>query len=256
MSGASAIGKVYLVGGGPGPLDLLTLRALRCLQQAQVLIYDRLVNPEVLEQVPPDCERINAGKASGHHLLPQQEINALIVAHALAGKTVVRLKGGDPSVFGRAAEEMSALRAAGIPCEVVPGVTAASSCAAAAGFSLTHRDLSHSCVLLAGHGAEGDQSHDWAALARAGQTRVFYMGVERLRHIGSQLLAHGLSPDTPAALIFSGMCAGQQVIACTLAELMARNPGYQRAPGLLVIGETVALSPHFQAGPRPAGPCA
>ena len=240
-----ATGQVHLVGAGPGPLDLLTLRALRCLQQAEVLIYDRLVDAAVLETVPSDCLRIPAGKASGHHLMPQADINRCMVEHAQQGKRVVRLKGGDPNVFGRAAEEMAALLAAQIPFEVIPGVTAASSAAAAAGFSLTHRELSHSCVFLAGHGANGPWDYDWPALAKPQQTRVFYMGVERLRLIGEKLIQHGLSPSTPAALVYGAQCEQQEVMACRLEDLMAANPGYRSSPGLLIIGETVQLSPRF-----------
>jgi uroporphyrin-III C-methyltransferase len=239
-------GHVDLVGAGPGPLDLLTLRAHRCLQQAEVLIYDRLVDPEVLKLVPPNCLCIPAGKASGHHLMPQADINSLMVEHARQGKRVVRLKGGDPNVFGRAAEETNALQQAEISFSVVPGVTAASSAAAAGGFSLTHRDLSHSCVFLAGHGAKGPLDYDWAALAKPHQTRVFYMGVERLQLIGEKLIQHGLPPSTPAALIYGAQCEEQDILACSLERLMALNPGYRSSPGLLVIGETVQLSPHFK----------
>ena len=241
------VGFVHLVGAGPGPLDLLTLRAVRCLEQAEVLIYDRLVDPAVLETVPATCLRISAGKASGHHQLPQAEINRLMVEQASLGKRVVRLKGGDPNVFGRAAEETAALQEAHIPFDVVPGVTAASSSAAAAGFSLTHRDLSHSCVFLAGHGASGPLDYDWPALAKPQQTRVFYMGVERLKLIGEKLIEHGLSPNTPAALIYAAQGEQQEIIACPLDHLMTLNPGYRATPGLLVIGETVQLSPNFKA---------
>lgn len=247
---ARSRGKAYLVGAGPGPVDLLTLRAHRCLREAEVLIHDRLVGTDVLNLVPQDCKRIDVGKASGHHLLPQENINALIVDHVLAGKKVVRLKGGDPGIFGRVAEEMTALRAASIDYEVIPGITAASSCAAAAGFSLTHRDMSHSCVFLTGHGAHARHEYGWEALAHPRQTRVFYMGVERLQLIGEKLIAHGLSPTTPAALIFAGQSENQQIFASTLADLMKRDPRYQRIPGLLVIGETVALSP-FYGAPSP-----
>ena len=179
--------------------------------------------------------------------MPQEEIHALLVQHARLGKRVVRLKGGDPYVFGRGGEEVQALQAAGISFEVVPGVTAASGCSAAAGIPLTHRDLASSCVFLPGHLAEGNAAPDWAALARPGQTRVFYLGVQHLAQIAQQLIAHGLSPDTPAAIVRDGTRASQTVIATGLCHLVARAPAYGTPPGLLIIGETVQLSPDYHA---------
>ncbi len=193
------------------------------------------------------CIRAGVGKALGNHAVPQEGIYDLLVSHAWAGRRVVRLKGGDPYVFGRGGEEVQALQAAGIPFEVVPGVTAASGCSAAAGIPLTHRDFAGSCVFLPGHLADVEASHDWQALARPGQTRVFYMGTQRLPHIARQLIAHGLSPNTPAAVVRDGTRPEQMALACPLSRLVDIAPAYGPQPGLLIIGETVQLSAHFQA---------
>ncbi len=238
-------GMVCIVGAGPGPADLLTLRALDRIRRAEVVVHDRLIDAEVLALIPPQAERIYVGKASGHHVVPQSQIHALLIAQARTGRRVVRLKGGDPHVFGRGGEEVQALQAAGLNFEVVPGVSAANGCAAAAGIPLTHRDLAHSCTFLSGHLAEGSTDFDWLALARPRQTRVFYMGVERIAAIARQLIAHGLAPDTPAAIVQDGTRADQRVLATGLAALVAQAPAYGPRPGLLVIGETVSLSPHF-----------
>ena len=243
---AFAPGSVCIVGAGPGAADLLTLRALQRIQQAEVVVYDRLIAPEVLALLPSQALRVYVGKALGDHAVPQQGIHALLIAHARAGRRVLRLKGGDPYVFGRGGEEVQALQAAGIACEVVPGVTAAGGCAAAVGIPLTHRDLASSCVFLSGHLAEGNTPQDWAALARPGQTRVFYMGVQRLAYIAQQLLAHGLAPDTPAAIVRDGTRSTQSVVATRLSELVRQAPAYGPQPGLLIIGETVSLSPDYR----------
>lgn len=240
-------GFVSIVGAGPGPLDLMTLRALDRLTRAQIVVHDRLISPEVLERIPADAQRVYVGKALGNHAVPQEDIHDLLVRHAQTGQRVVRLKGGDPYVFGRGGEEVQALQAAGIAFEVVPGVTAASGCSAAAGIPLTHRDLAGSCVFLPGHLADDHATHDWQALARPGQTRVFYMGVQRLAQIAHQLMAHGLSPDTPAAIVRDGTRPTQTVIATGLARLVAQAPAYGAQPGLLIIGETVQLSPDYHA---------
>ena len=240
-------GMVHIVGAGPGPADLLTLRALDRIRRAEVVVHDRLIDAEVLALIPPRAERIYVGKASGHHVMSQAQIHAVLIEQARKGRRVVRLKGGDPHVFGRGGEEVQALQAAGLSFEVVPGVSAANGCAAAAGIPLTHRDLAHSCTFLSGHLAEGSTDFDWAALARPRQTRVFYMGVERIATIARQLIAHGLAPDTPAAIVQDGTRAGQSVLATGLTALVARAPAYGPRPGLLVIGETVGLSPHFEA---------
>lgn len=246
MNDVRQMGFVSIVGAGPGPVDLMTLRALDRLQRAEVVVHDRLISPDVLARIPAGAQRLYVGKALGDHSVPQAGIHALLVQHARAGQRVVRLKGGDPYVFSRGGEEVQALQAEGIAFEVVPGVTAASGCSAAAGIPLTHRDLSASCVFLPGHLADDDATHDWAALARPGQTRVFYMGIQRLPHIAERLMAHGLSPDTPAAIVRDGTRPSQTVLACPLHRLVQVAPAYGPQPGLLIIGETVQLSPHFQ----------
>lgn len=240
-------GMVYLVGAGPGPADLLTVRAMNRLQRADVLVYDRLIEPQVLALAPQQALRIYVGKASGDHVMPQEQIHEVLIEHARAGRHVVRLKGGDPHLFGRGGEEVQALQAAGIAFEVVPGISAANGCAATAGIPLTHRDMAHSCSFLPGHLAHEDQTLDWDALARPGQTRVFYMGVARLASIADKLVAHGMSPDTPAAIIYDGTRSQQWVLACGLATLVEKTPAREARPGLLIIGETVALSPHYKA---------
>ncbi len=240
-------GFVSIVGAGPGPVDLMTLRALDRLQRADVVVHDRLISPEVLALIPATAQRLYVGKALGNHSVPQEGIHALLVEHAQRGKRVVRLKGGDPYVFGRGGEEVQALQAEGIHFEVVPGVTAASGCAAAAGIPLTHRDFAASCVFLPGHLADDDATHDWRALARPGQTRVFYMGVQRLAQIAQQLISHGLDPNTPAAIVRDGARPTQSVMATRLCNLVARAPAYGPQPGLLIIGETVQLSPDYHA---------
>jgi uroporphyrin-III C-methyltransferase len=240
-------GFVSIVGAGPGPVDLMTMRALDRLQRAEVVVHDRLITPEVLALMPANAKCLYVGKALGNHVVPQEKIHLLLIEQARLGKRVVRLKGGDPYVFGRGGEEVQALQAAGIGFEVVPGVTAASGCSAAAGIPLTHRDLASSCIFLTGHLAEGNAAPDWAALARPGQTRVFYMGVGHLAQIAQQLISHGLAPDTPAAIVHDGTRATQTVIATELHKLVARAPSYGPQPGLLIIGETVQLSPDYHA---------
>ncbi|MFN3956726.1 MAG: uroporphyrinogen-III C-methyltransferase [Tepidimonas ignava] len=242
-----APGWVSIVGAGPGPLDLLTLRALDRLRRAEVVIHDRLIGADILAEIPARALRYDVGKARGRHTLPQADIHALMVAHARAGRRVVRLKGGDPFIFGRGGEEMQALCAAAVPFEVVPGVSAAQGCGAAAGIPLTQRGLASLCVFLPGHGDSGDVGYDWAALARPAQTLVFYMGVARLARIAERLMAHGLPPDTPAALVLDGTRPTQTVLACPLQVLASQAPPYGPRPGLLIIGPTVALSPHYRA---------
>ena len=246
VSETPAAGSVCIVGAGPGPADLMTLRALNRLKQAQVVVHDRLIAEDVLALIPAAARRVYVGKALGHHAVPQEEIHDLLVGHARQGLRVVRLKGGDPYVFGRGGEEVLALQAAGIAIEVVPGVTAASGCSAAAGIPLTHRQLAASCVFLPGHLADDQASHDWQALAGAGQTRVFYMGVQRLAQIAQALIAHGLPPDTPAAIVQDGARPTQSVLAHPLRRLVEIAPPYGPRPGLLIIGETVRLSPSFE----------
>ena len=225
----------------------MTLRALDRLKRAHIVVHDRLITQDVLDQIPASAERLYVGKALGNHSVPQEQINALLVQHAKAGRQVVRLKGGDPFVFGRGGEEVQALQAQGIGFEVVAGVTAASGCCTAAGIPLTHRSLAGSCVFLPGHLADDRDAYDWAALARPGQTRVFYMGVQRLPHIAEQLMLHGLSPDTPAAVVRDGTRNTERVWATGLRRLVTLAPAYGPQPGLVIIGETVQLSHHYQA---------
>jgi uroporphyrin-III C-methyltransferase len=240
---AFAPGEVALVGAGPGDPGLLTLRAWDLLQHADAVVYDRLVSAELMALLPATCARHYVGKSSGCHSLPQDQINQLLADLAHQGLRVVRLKGGDPFVFGRGAEELEFLLAHGIDCQVVPGITAASGCSAYAGIPLTHRDLANSCRFITGHlQQDGDLTLPWSSLAESSQTLVFYMGLSNLGEIAQQLIAAGLPAETPAALIGNGARADQQVLRGTLAQLpaMARdNP--LSTPALTVIGKVVGL---------------
>ncbi len=238
----AAPGRVHLVGAGPGAADLLTLRALRLVQLADVVVYDRLVGPEVLELVPPQTETIFVGKMRDRHVRSQAEINRLLVELARAGKRVVRLKGGDPFIFGRGGEELEALAAAGVAFEVVPGITAALGCAAHAGVPLTHRDHAQTLVFVTGHTKDGEVELDWPALVRPHQTLVVYMGAKAVGSLCAGLLAHGLDPATPAALIENGTYQHQRTIAATVATLPGLVPDQRLlGPALIVIGEVVRL---------------
>ena len=247
-------GKVMLVGGGPGDPDLLTVKALRALQSADVVLYDHLVAPGIVKLARPGAERIYVGKEADNHALGQQEINALLVRLAREGKRVVRLKGGDPFIFGRGGEEIETLAGQGIAFEVVPGVTAASGAAACAGIPLTHRDYAQSCHFVTGHLKDGSASLDWEALARPRQTVVVYMAVHGLAQICEGLVAHGLSADTPAALVEKATLPDQRVIEGTLATLAAAA-AKQRAkpPALLIVGEVVRL--RRKLAPGAGQPC-
>jgi uroporphyrin-III C-methyltransferase / precorrin-2 dehydrogenase / sirohydrochlorin ferrochelatase len=238
----AAPGRVYLVGAGPGAADLLTLRALRLMQLADVVVYDRLVGPEVLELVPPQTETIFVGKMRDRHVLSQAEINRLLISLARTGKRVVRLKGGDPFIFGRGGEELEALAEAGVPFEVVPGITAALGCAAHAGVPLTHRDHAQTLVFVTGHTKDGEIELDWPALVRPQQTIVVYMGAKAVGSLCAGLVAHGLDPATPAALIENGTYQHQRTIAATLATLPGLVPDQRLlGPALIVIGKVVGL---------------
>lgn len=242
-SGTGAIGRVVLVGAGPGDPELLTLRAARLLAQAEVLVVDHLVSDAVLELAHPDARRFYVGKEAGHHTVPQEEINRLLVRLAREGWQVVRLKGGDPFIFGRGGEELEELLAAGVPFEVVPGITAACGAGAYAGIPLTHRDYAQSVVFATGHRRAGESALDWTALARPRQTAVIYMGVGMLPSHCAALIAHGRGADTPAALVENGTLPSQRIVVGTLATLpdIATAAGI-RPPALLIVGEVVGLA--------------
>ena len=243
-------GIVHLVGAGPGSPDLLTLRALQVMQRADVVVYDRLVGPQILDQARRDAERYYVGKAAGHHSLPQEEINALLARLAGEGKRVVRLKGGDPFIFGRGGEELNYLRKRNIAVEVVPGITAALGCAASVGLSLTHRDHAQALTLVTAEGRDGEPAIDWAALAGPNQTLAIYMGVGAAGRIARRLIASGLSAATPVAVVENGTLPDQRGVVGRLSGLRAliRESGIT-GPAIIFVGE---VARNVSAGEAPA----
>ena len=235
-------GRVYLIGAGPGDAELLTLRAVRLLQRADVVVYDNLVSAEVLDFVPPAAERIYAGKRRNEHTMRQEQINALLVRLATEGKQVVRLKGGDPFIFGRGGEELQTLAAHGVAFEVIPGVTAASGVSSYSGIPLTHRDWAQSCIFVTGHLKNGTADLDWPSLVRPNQTVVIYMGLGGLPEICRQMMQHGAPSTLPVAVVQDGSLATQKVVTGTLADISERVITVKlKSPSLTIIGEVVKL---------------
>ena len=235
-------GKVWLIGAGPGDPELLTVKAARLIAQADALVFDHLVGNGIMDLARPDARRIYAGKEASKHTLPQNSINQLLVDLAQEGLSVVRLKGGDPFIFGRGGEELETLVASGIPFEVIPGVTAAAGCAAYSGFPLTHRDHAQAVTFVTGHLKDGTVNLDWSALARPKQTVVFYMGIGAAADICRQMINHGLPSMTPAAVVRNGTLPDQQTVLATLGTLPQRilESGI-KPPALIVVGSVVGL---------------
>ena len=237
------IGKVFLVGAGPGDPELLTMKAARLIAEAEVIVHDRLVSADILATAPASAERIDVGKRAGNHPVPQEEINEILIRQAMRGRTVVRLKGGDPFIFGRGSEEALALRAAGIRCDVVPGITAAQGCAAATGVPLTHRGLANSVRFITGHcRADTPLEFDWSALADPATTLVIYMGAANIAEISDQLRRHGMPGNTPVLAIANGTMRHERRIVSQLAGIV-RDVSAARLDGplLFIIGEVVSL---------------
>jgi uroporphyrin-III C-methyltransferase/precorrin-2 dehydrogenase/sirohydrochlorin ferrochelatase len=237
------VGEVYLVGAGPGDPDLLTFRALHLMQRADVVLYDRLIGDGIINLVRRDAERIFVGKSPNDHAMDQQDISELMVKLAKDGKRVLRLKGGDPFIFGRGGEELETLAAANVPFQVIPGITAASGCASYAGIPLTHRDHAQSCVFVTAHGKDGVLSLDWETMARPGQTVAIYMGRSSLDFLMEEFIRRGVDPNTPAAIVDNGTRPNQQVIKGNLSNLYERAEAANLpGPALVIIGSVVELS--------------
>lgn len=235
-------GAVWLVGAGPGAVDLLTVRALRLIEQADVVVYDRLVSPEILALIPPQALSLDVGKTPGFHGMKQCQINQLLADLALAGRQVIRLKGGDPFVFGRGGEEMVWLQRNGVTCHIVPGITAATGCAAASGIPLTHRDMAQSVRFITGHGRDGKPRLDWESLRDEGQTLVFYMGLTWCAALSEQLIRHGRDAHTPVAIVERGTREDQRTLITRLDRLAQTVAAQQpQSPSLLIVGEVVNL---------------
>ncbi len=235
-------GEVYLVGAGPGNPDLLTFRALRLMQQADVVVYDRLVSPAIVDMCRRDADRIYVGKERDNHALPQDEINLLLARLALEGKRVLRLKGGDPFIFGRGGEEIETLREHGVSFQVVPAITAAAGVASYAGIPLTHRDYSQALVFVTGHLKDDSMDLDWDMLARPHQTIVVYMGLKGLSHLCAKMMEHGLAPDTPIAVVQQGTTLNQKVVIGALSNMPEKVAAAAlKAPTLIIIGQVVKL---------------
>jgi uroporphyrin-III C-methyltransferase len=237
-------GKATLVGAGPGDPDLLTLRAVKAIQSADVLLFDALIDPAILDLAPPNARRVDVGKRCGRHAMQQSAINRLIVREALSGAHVVRLKGGDPFVFGRGGEELDSLRMAGVPVEVIPGVTAACAAAASLQIPLTHRDMSRSLHFVTGHGSDGTvPAHDWAALVASGGTIAAYMAGRTLPQVARNLIAAGMAGSTPAVAVENASRPNEQRLFATLADLPTQlaEAGFT-GPTLVLIGAVVGLA--------------
>ena len=239
-SRSPVVGRVTLLGAGPGDPELMTLKGVRALEQADVLVYDRLVNPQVLDFAGDHCEKIYVGKRKDVHSLPQDKICELLVSLARQGKTVVRLKGGDPFVFGRGGEELDVLEAAGVPWQVIPGITAATGCAASTGIPLTHRDCAHALTFITAHRKNGELNFNWDLALQRDQTVVFYMGLSVVADIAAGLIARGKDAATPVAVVANGSRHDQQIVAATLDTIGEQLQQVSLpSPALIILGEVV-----------------